>query len=67
MVNYPVYPDARKPESIHDDVDRYGIGWPYIHNVYDVVNEIDRDTKEVKPKRNDKGERVFHFTYHYTK
>ncbi|EDK1967273.1 hypothetical protein CH513_15435 [Salmonella enterica subsp. enterica serovar Infantis] len=65
MIEYPVY--QKEPDNLPESVTRYGIGFPFIHNVYDLVNEFVKSENLVRPKLNDKGERIFHFTYHYDK
>ncbi|EIO6136511.1 hypothetical protein LQX96_004655 [Salmonella enterica] len=65
MVDYPIF--NTKPTINPEGVKRYGVGYPFIHNVYDLVNEIDKDTKEIRGKRDKEGNPVFSFTYHYQK
>lgn len=65
MTDYPIY--NTKPKVNSYNIDRYGVGYPYIHNVYDRVYEWDKLTQIKTPKLDKKGDPVFSFTYHYNK
>ncbi|EMC1489669.1 hypothetical protein VAA96_004547 [Salmonella enterica] len=65
MINYPVYPT--KPEVNPEEIERYGVGYPFIHSVYDVVKVYDKTIGGIKIKRDKNENPVFNFTYHYQK